>query len=68
MPVKFIVGDLDMSYTTPGVKEFVHGSGFKKHVPLLEDVVVIEGTGHFINQERPRKSILTSTTSSRSSD
>ncbi|KAI6684938.1 hypothetical protein NL676_030851 [Syzygium grande] len=52
VPVKFIVGDLDMTYTTPGVKEYVHGGGFKKHVPLLEDVVVMEGVGHFINQER----------------
>ncbi|KAF8038847.1 hypothetical protein BT93_B1409 [Corymbia citriodora subsp. variegata] len=52
VPVKFIVGDLDMTYTTLGVKEYVHGGGFKKHVPLLEEVVVIEGVGHFINQEK----------------
>ncbi|KAK3441580.1 epoxide hydrolase A [Eucalyptus grandis] len=55
VPVKFVVGDLDITYTTPGVKEFVHGGGFKKHVPLLEDVVVIEGASHFINQERPEE-------------
>ncbi|GAA0161997.1 hydrolase [Lithospermum erythrorhizon] len=52
VPVKFIVGDLDMVYSTPGVKEYVHGGGFKKDVPLLEDVIVMEGVGHFINQER----------------
>ncbi|XP_030544839.1 epoxide hydrolase A [Rhodamnia argentea] len=52
VPVKFIVGDLDMTYTSPGVKEYVHGGGFKMDVPLLEDVVVMEGAGHFINQER----------------
>ncbi|PIN21557.1 Soluble epoxide hydrolase [Handroanthus impetiginosus] len=52
VPVKFIVGDLDMVYNTPGVKEYVHGGGFKNDVPLLEDCVVLENTGHFINQER----------------
>ncbi|KAF3454550.1 hypothetical protein FNV43_RR04998 [Rhamnella rubrinervis] len=52
VPVKFIVGDMDMVYTTPGVKEYVHNGGFKKDVPFLEQVVVLEGAGHFINQER----------------
>ncbi|KAK6121144.1 hypothetical protein DH2020_045132 [Rehmannia glutinosa] len=52
VPVKFIVGDVDMVYTTPGVKEYVHGGAFKNDVPLLEDCVVMENTGHFINQER----------------
>nr|AFK40828.1 unknown [Medicago truncatula] len=27
----------------------------KRDVPLLEDVVVIEGAGHFIHQERADK-------------
>ncbi|KAI5587216.1 hypothetical protein BDE02_05G016600 [Populus trichocarpa] len=52
VPVKFVVGDLDMVYTTPGAKEFVNNGGFKHHVPLLEEVVVMEGVGHFINQEK----------------
>lgn len=53
VPVKFIVGDQDMVYTTPGMKEYVHNSeGFKKDVPLLEEPVVLEGVGHFLNQER----------------
>ncbi|XAR49159.1 Soluble epoxide hydrolase [Bertholletia excelsa] len=52
VPVMFIVGDRDMTYTTPGVKEYVHNGGFKKDVPLLEETVVMEGVGHFINQER----------------
>lgn len=53
VPVKFIVGDQDMVYTTPGVKEYVHSiDGFKKDVPLLEEPVVMEGAGHFLNQER----------------
>ncbi|KAL2511805.1 alpha/beta-Hydrolases superfamily protein [Abeliophyllum distichum] len=52
IPVKFVVGDLDMVYTTPGMKEYVHGGGFRKDVPLLKECVVIQGAGHFINQER----------------
>ncbi|XP_019158555.1 PREDICTED: bifunctional epoxide hydrolase 2-like [Ipomoea nil] len=55
VPVKFMVGDMDMVYTTPGIKEYVHGGGFKKDVPLLEEIVVIEGGGHFLNQERPEE-------------
>lgn len=41
-----------MVYTTPGAKEYVHNGGFKKYVPFLEEVVVIQGAGHFISQER----------------
>lgn len=52
VPVKFIVGDLDMVYTTLGTKEYIHNGGFKKDVPFLEETVVMEGVGHFINQEK----------------
>lgn len=56
VPVKFMVGELDLVYTTPGMKEYVHGGGFKKDVPMLEeDVVVMEGAAHFINQERAQE-------------
>ena len=55
VPVKYIVGDLDMVYTTPGVKEYVSEGVFKQDVPLLEECVVVEDTGHFINQERPNE-------------
>ncbi|KAK7264658.1 hypothetical protein RJT34_32268 [Clitoria ternatea] len=53
VPVKFIVGDIDLTYNAPGTKDYIHKGGFKKYVPLLEDVVVIEGAGHFVQQERP---------------
>ncbi|KAH6816671.1 alpha/beta-Hydrolases superfamily protein [Perilla frutescens var. frutescens] len=53
VPVKFMVGEFDLVYHIPGTKDFVHKGGFKKFVPLLEDVVVLEGAAHFINQERP---------------
>ncbi|KAJ4783374.1 alpha/beta-Hydrolases superfamily protein [Rhynchospora pubera] len=52
VPAKFIVGDEDLTYHFPGAKEYIHHGGFRKDVPLLQDVVVIEGAGHFINQEK----------------
>lgn len=55
VPVKFIVGDLDLTYNTLGAKDYIHNGGFKKDVPFLQDVVVMEGVGHFINQEKPEE-------------
>jgi len=52
---KFIVGDLDITYNTPGVQDYIHKGGFKASVPNLEDVVVMEGVSHFINQEKPNE-------------
>ncbi|OIW18375.1 hypothetical protein TanjilG_31515 [Lupinus angustifolius] len=52
VPVKFIVGDLDLTYNAPGSKDYINNGGFKRFVPLLEDVVVIDGAGHFLNEER----------------
>ncbi|KAG6487974.1 epoxide hydrolase A-like [Zingiber officinale] len=55
VPTKFIIGDLDLTYHTPGAQDYIHKGVFKKLVPLLEDVVVMEGVGHFINQEKPHE-------------
>ncbi|PKA58415.1 Protein PHYLLO, chloroplastic [Apostasia shenzhenica] len=55
VPVKFMVGDLDQSYHFPRTKDYVHKGGFKRDVPFLQDLVVMEGVGHFINQERPNE-------------
>ena len=55
VPVKFIVGDQDLVYNSLGAKDFIHKGGFKKHVPFLEEVVIMEGVGHFINEERPNE-------------
>lgn len=52
VPVKLAIGDMDMVYTTPGMKEYIHSSGFRHYVPLMEDIVVMEGVGHFINEEK----------------
>nr|XP_043635690.1 epoxide hydrolase A-like [Erigeron canadensis] len=55
VPVKFIAGDLDLTYNTPGVKDFVHKGGFKKYVPFLQEVVIMEGVAHYINQEKAQE-------------
>nr|CAD1816955.1 unnamed protein product [Ananas comosus var. bracteatus] len=52
VPTKFIVGDLDLTYHYPNIQDYIHKGGFKNEVPLLEEVVVLEGVGHFIQQER----------------
>ncbi|XP_054779444.1 uncharacterized protein LOC129287265 isoform X2 [Prosopis cineraria] len=51
IPVRFITGDLDLVYTSAGMKEYIHGGGFKKDVPCLEEVFVQKGVAHFNNQE-----------------
>ncbi|KAL6522854.1 hypothetical protein OROHE_016701 [Orobanche hederae] len=53
VPVKFVVGDLDLTYKAPGVKEYIEKGGLKKDVPLLKEVVVMKGVAHFIHQEKP---------------
>ncbi|PHT49049.1 hypothetical protein CQW23_13257 [Capsicum baccatum] len=53
VPTKFIVGEFDLVYHIPGAKEYIHNGGFKKDVPLLEEVVVVECAAHFVNQEKP---------------
>ncbi|XP_071702399.1 epoxide hydrolase 1-like [Rutidosis leptorrhynchoides] len=53
VPVKFIIGDVDLTYNTMGNKDYIAKGGFKKDVPLLEDVVILEGVGHFIHEEKP---------------
>ena len=53
VPSKFITGDQDLVYHMPGVKDYIHNGGFQNDVPLLEEVVIMEGAAHFINQEKP---------------
>ena len=51
VPVKFIIGELDMGYASLMVKDYIHGGGFKEYVPNLEEVIVQKGVAHFNNQE-----------------
>ncbi|KNA20320.1 hypothetical protein SOVF_053100 [Spinacia oleracea] len=55
VPAKFILGELDVTYSFPFTKDYIHKGGFKRDVPLLADVVVMEGAAHFINQEKPEE-------------
>ncbi|PWA60456.1 epoxide hydrolase [Artemisia annua] len=55
VPTKFIIGDLDLTYHMPGLKDYMLGEAFKKDVPLLEEVVVMKDVAHFVNQEKPDK-------------
>ncbi|CAN6351507.1 unnamed protein product [Urochloa humidicola] len=55
VPVKFIIGDMDLTYHNPGAQDFIHKGGFKKFVPLLDDVVIMKDVGHFINEEKPKE-------------
>ncbi|KAL3531491.1 hypothetical protein ACH5RR_010813 [Cinchona calisaya] len=52
VPVKFVVGDEDLTYHIPGMQDYIHKGGFKKDVPDLQEVAVIPGAAHFINQEK----------------
>lgn len=47
-----MVGDLDITYHIPGIREYIQNGGFKKDVPGLQEVIVMEGVAHFINQEK----------------
>ncbi|KAK1390457.1 hypothetical protein POM88_018635 [Heracleum sosnowskyi] len=49
---KKLVGDLDLTYNVPGIKEYIHDGRMQKDVPLLQEVVVLEDTAPLINQER----------------
>ncbi|CAJ2631692.1 unnamed protein product [Trifolium pratense] len=51
VPVKFIIGELDLVYSMLNMKEYIHDGGFKEDVPNLEEVIVQKGVAHFNNQE-----------------
>ncbi|XP_038708038.1 epoxide hydrolase A-like [Tripterygium wilfordii] len=55
VPTKFVMGDLDLVYYMPGIKDYIHNGDFKKDVPYLQDVVIMEGVAHFIQQEKPEE-------------
>ena len=50
------------------MKEYIHKGEFRRDVPLLEEVTIMEGVGHFINQEKGDELISKFMTSSLRSD
>ncbi|MED6188281.1 hypothetical protein PIB30_084441 [Stylosanthes scabra] len=53
VPVRFITGDLDMVYTSLGLKEYIQYGDFKEDVPNLEHIIVQTGVAHFNTMETP---------------
>ncbi|CAN1168349.1 Epoxide hydrolase A [Linum perenne] len=55
VPAKFIIGDQDVVYHMPGLKDYIHGKEFKKDVPMLDKVVIMEGVPHFPQLVKPQE-------------
>lgn len=51
VPALYVVGDRDLVYHFPGGKE--SAEGLKRLVPNLTRTIVLEGCGHWTQQERP---------------
>lgn len=55
VPTKFVMGDEDLVYYMPGMKDYIHNGGFQRDVPMLKESIVIKGVAHFIQQEIPEE-------------
>ncbi|KAJ8766760.1 hypothetical protein K2173_007827 [Erythroxylum novogranatense] len=53
VPTKFVIGDQDLTYNSLSAKDYIHKGRFNRDVPLLHDVVILEGVAHFLNEEKP---------------
>ncbi|WP_027521495.1 alpha/beta fold hydrolase [Bradyrhizobium sp. Ec3.3] len=53
VPTLFIAGDHDMVIAFPGAAE--HLANMKQSVPLLRDIQMLPGCGHWTQQERPNE-------------
>jgi pimeloyl-ACP methyl ester carboxylesterase len=51
VPALYVAGDHDLVVAFPGAAE--HIANMKQHVPLLRDVQMLSGCGHWTQQERP---------------
>jgi pimeloyl-ACP methyl ester carboxylesterase len=51
VPALYIAGDHDLVVAFPGAAE--HIANMKQHVPLLRDIQMLAGCGHWTQQERP---------------
>jgi pimeloyl-ACP methyl ester carboxylesterase len=53
VPAIYIVGDRDLVYEFPGMSQLI--SNLKHDVPSLRETVVLQGCGHWTQQERPEE-------------
>lgn len=53
VPALYVLGDRDDMYHVPGLKEFA--DRLRELVPTLSRTVVLEGCGHWTQQERPEE-------------
>ncbi|MEB7499435.1 alpha/beta hydrolase [Leclercia pneumoniae] len=53
IPALFAVGSRDVGLAMPGMDQII--ADMPGLVPRLRDSVIIEGAGHWIQQERPEK-------------
>ncbi|KAM6553132.1 hypothetical protein CsatB_013894 [Cannabis sativa] len=54
VPAKFIAGEEDHPLHFEGMKDYIFiNGGFKKDVPSLKEVVIIQDVPHFANQAKP---------------
>lgn len=53
VPALYLAGDRDIVLGFPGMKELI--SGLSNHVPRLRETIILEGCGHWTQQERPEQ-------------
>jgi len=50
-PALYVVGDRDVVYYFPGTKDLI--ANLRSYVPNLTRTIILEGCGHWTQQERP---------------
>src|SRR5205085_228546 len=53
VPALFVAGTRDVVMSFPGMKHLLTGGGLKTVIPNLRKAVILEGCGHWTQQERP---------------
>jgi pimeloyl-ACP methyl ester carboxylesterase len=51
VPAFYMVGDRDLVYRFPGMDQLL--PRLKEHIPQLRETIILEGCGHWTQQERP---------------
>ena len=51
VPALYMVGDRDLVYRFPGMDQLV--PNLRRFVPNLRETIILEGCGHWTQQERP---------------